>query len=226
MNTIKGSLYVLFQSYKKQILTFWCILFSIVLLSLFLDTFFDLYIYNFYIMISIPVYIFSSIMAAKLLNKTLSYFLRLGLCRLQFMFNVGLFFICWSLVSAFIIGCTQKILTNVSNIFIIHPILLFNNSPSFLQTMTLDTVLLLFSLTSGLLLNIVFYRLGTLGGYSFIGLLVLIPIVTIIFRWYTPLFDLLSNISSFALLSGLLVFSMLLYSIITMAIRNTSVNPA
>jgi len=226
MNTVKGSLYVLFQSYKKQIITFWCILFSIALLSFFLDTFFDLYIYNFYIMISIPVYIFSSIMAAKLLNKTLSYFLRLGLSRLQFMFNVGLFFICWSLVCAFIIGCTQKILTNVSNIFIIHPILLFNNSPSFLQTMALDTVLLLFFLTSGLLLNIVFYRLGTLGGYSFIGLLVLIPIVTIIFRWYTPLFDLLSNISSFALLSGLLVFSMLLYSIITMAIRNTSVNPA
>ncbi|MEQ6355029.1 hypothetical protein ABNX05_10415 [Lysinibacillus sp. M3] len=226
MNTVKGSLYVLFQSYKKQIITFWCILFSIVLLSFFLDTFFDLYIYNFYIMISIPVYIFSSIMAAKLLNKTLSYFLRLGLSRLQFMFNVGLFFICWSLVGAFIIGCTQKILTNVSNIFIIHPILLFNNSPSFLQTMALDTVLLLFFLTSGLLLNIVFYRLGTLGGYSFIGLLVLIPIVTIIFRWYTPLFDLLSNISSFALLSGLLVFSILLYSILTMAIRNTSVNPA
>ncbi|KOS62774.1 hypothetical protein FJQ98_06780 [Lysinibacillus agricola] len=226
MNTVKGSLYVLFQSYKKQIITFWCILFSIVLFSLFIDTFFELHIYSFSIMISIPVYIFSSVMAAKLLNKTLSYFLRLGLCRLQFMFNVGLFFICWSLVGAFIIGCTQKIITFVSNIFIIHPILLFNNSPSFLQTMAFDTVLLLFFLTAGLLLNVVFYRLGTIGGYSFIGLLALISIVTIIFKWYSSLFDLLSNTSTFTLVSSLLVFSILLYSILTMAIRNASVNPA
>ncbi|UPW84294.1 hypothetical protein [Lysinibacillus sp. Ag94] len=226
MNTVKGSLYVLFQSYKKQIITFWCILYSIILFSLFIDTFFELHTYSFSIMISIPVYIFSGVMSAKLLNKTLSYFLRLGLCRLQFMLNVGIFLICWSLVGAFIIGCTQKIITSVSNIFIIHPILLFNNSPSFFQTMALDTVLLLFFLTAGLLLNVVFYRLGFIGGYSFVGLLGLITIFTIIFKWYSSLFDLLSNISTFTLLSILLVLSVLLYSIITMAIRNASVNPA
>jgi len=225
MNIIKGSFYVLFQSYKKQIMIFWSILFSIILFTLFLDNFFGQNI-SIAISVSIPVYIFYGIMAAKLLNKTLPYFLKLGLSRLQYMFNVGLFFICWSLVGAFINACAYKIITNVTNIFIIHPILLINTSPSFLQLMILDIVLLLFFLTSGLLLNVVFYRLGTLGGFSFIGLLVLIPIVTIIFKWYSPLFDLLSNISTFMLLSGLLVFSLFLYSIITMAIRNASVNPA
>lgn len=40
MNTVKGSFYVLFQSYKKKNIIFWSILFSIVLLSFFLDTFF------------------------------------------------------------------------------------------------------------------------------------------------------------------------------------------
>ncbi|MCL1698079.1 hypothetical protein [Lysinibacillus sp. BPa_S21] len=226
MNTVKGSLYVLFQSYKKQIITFWCILFSIVLFSLFIDTFFELHVYSFSIMISIPVYIFSCVMTAKLLNKTLSYFLRLGLSRLQFMLNVGLFFICWSLIGSFMIGCIQKIITSVSEIFIIHPILLLNHSPSFFQTMALDSILLIFFLTAGLLLNVVFYRLGTIGGYSFVGLLGLTTIVTIIFKWYSSLFDFLSNISGFALLSGLLVISTLLYSIITMAMRNASVNPA
>ncbi|MFF2176832.1 hypothetical protein ACFVT8_10285 [Lysinibacillus sp. NPDC058147] len=225
MNTIQGSFYVLIQSYKKRIITFWCILFSIILFTVFLDNFFG---QNMFIAlsVSIPVYIFYGNMAAKLLNKTLPYFLKLGLSRLQYMFNVGLFFICWSLVGAFIIASAHKIMTYISNIFIIHPILLINNSPSFLQMMTLDTVILLFFLTAGLLLNVVFYRLGTIGGYSFIGLLGLIPIVTIIFKWYSSLFDLLSNISTFTLLSSLFVFSVLLYSIITMAIRNASVNPA
>ncbi|MEX3744352.1 hypothetical protein [Lysinibacillus xylanilyticus] len=225
MNTVKGSFYVLFQSYKKQIMTFWCILFSIVLFSLFLDNFFGEKTFI-AISVSIPVYIFYGIMAAKLLNKTLPYFLKLGLSRLQYMFNVGLFFISWSLIGAFIIACTQKIIPYGSNLFIIHPILLIDNSPSFLQTMALDTVLLLFFLTSGLLLNVVFYRLGILGGYSFIGLLCLIPILTIIFKWYSSLIDLLSNLSTFTLLSSLLIFSAFLYSIITMAIRNVSVNPA
>lgn len=226
MNTVKGSLYVLFQSYKKRFIIFWCIQLSIVLSSLFIVTFFERHIHSFFIMISAPVYIFYCIMAAKLLNKTLSYFLRLGLCRLQFMLNVGLFFICWSLIGAFIIGCIQKTITSVSGIFIIHPILLLNHSPSFFQTMALDSILLIFFLTAGLLLNVVFYRLGTIGGYSFVGLLGLTTIVTIIFKWYSSLFDFLSNISGFALLSGLLVISTLLYSIITMAMRNASVNPA
>ncbi|MET4559054.1 hypothetical protein ABIA69_000197 [Lysinibacillus parviboronicapiens] len=44
MNTVKGSFYVLFQSYKKKNIIFWSILFSIVLLSFFLDTFFGKYI--------------------------------------------------------------------------------------------------------------------------------------------------------------------------------------
>ncbi|MFB7155444.1 hypothetical protein [Lysinibacillus sp. NPDC056232] len=171
-------------------------------------------------------------MATKLLNITLPYFLKLGLSRMQYTFNIGIFFILWSLTGAFIITCTHKIaayfsnLLNVKDIYTLHPIFLFDHSPSFLQMMALDTALLLFLLISGLLLNVVFYRLGTIGGYSFIGLLGLIPIVTIIFKWYSPLFDLLSNISSITLLSGLLVFSALLYSIITMAIRNASVNAA
>lgn len=40
MNTVKGSFYILFQSYKKKNIIFWSILFSIVLLTFFIDTFF------------------------------------------------------------------------------------------------------------------------------------------------------------------------------------------
>ncbi|WP_155590357.1 hypothetical protein [Lysinibacillus cavernae] len=230
MNTIKGSFYILFQSYKKQNIIFWSILFSIVLLSFFLDTFFGQYI-SFAITISIPVYIFYSLMAAKLLNRTLPYFLKLGVSRQQYLLNVGLFFISASLVGALIIASAHKIivyisnLLNVKDIIIIHPILFFNNAHSFLQTVAMDTVLLLFCLSSGLLLNVVFYRLGILGGYSFIGLLVLIPIIMVIFQWYSPLFNLFANSSIFAILGCILVFSVLLYLVITAFLRKISVSP-
>lgn len=232
MNSVKGSFYVLFQSYKKRNIIFWCNLFIIIGFTFFINAFFKLEDYYFGFSISFPVYFFYIMMATKLLNRTLPYFLKLGLSRMQYIFNVGLFFICWSLLGAFIIACTHKIATyishlfNVKDIYTIHPILLFDHSPTFFKMMELDIVLLLFFLTSGLLLNVAFYRLGTVGGYSFLGLLGLIPIVTITFRLYSSLFELLSNISTFTLLSCLLIFSVFLYSIITMAIRNASVNPA
>ncbi|QDQ01860.1 hypothetical protein FOH38_15960 [Lysinibacillus fusiformis] len=230
MNTVKGSFYVLFQSYKKKNIIFWSILFSIVLLSFFLDTFFGKYI-SFVITISIPVYIFYSTMGAKILNRTMPYFLKLGLSRWQYLYNVGLFFIVWSIVGALIITCTHTMITYFSDLLhikdtiIIHPIQFFENAQSFLLTITLDTVLLLFFLLSGLLLNVVFYRLGTLGGYSFIGLLALIPIVMVIFEWYLPLYNLLSEASVYVLLSSLLGISILLYTVITSAMYKASANP-
>lgn len=230
MNVLKGSLYVFFQSYKKQNIIFWIILFSIVFLSFFLDSFFGKYI-SFAITISIPVYIFYSIMSSKILNRTMPYFLKLGLSRIQYVFHIGLFFLTWSIVGAVIIACTHKIIALFSNLLdvkdfiIIHPILLFDTAQPFMLTVAFDFVFLLFSLISGLLLNVVFYRFGTIGGYSFIGALALIPIFFIIFQWYTPLFEMLSKASIIAILSGLLLVIILLYSVITSALRKASAIP-
>ena len=231
MNVLKGSLYVFFQSYKKQNIIFWIILFSIVFLSFFLDSFFGKYI-SFAITISIPVYIFYSTRASKILNRTMPYFLKLGLSRMQYVSHMGLFFLTWSIVGAFIIACTHEIiaffskLLDVKDIIIIHPILLFNNTHPFFLTFALDFTLLLFCLISGLLLNVVFYRFGTIGGYSFIGALALIPIIMVIFQWYTPLFEILSKASFTAILSGLLLLVIFLYTVITSALRKASAIPA
>ena len=170
-------------------------------------------------------------MATKLLNRTLPYFLKLGLSRQQYMINVGLFYISWSLVGVLIIASAKKIntyvstLLNIKNIIIIHPILIFDNTYSFLQTAALDTVLLLFCLCSGLLLNVTFYRLGILGGYSLIGLLALVPILMVIFEWYTPLFEIIANSSKMAIIGSIFIFSILLYLVISTSMRKVSVNP-
>lgn len=230
MNVLKGSLYVFFQSYKKKNIIFWSILFSIIFLSYFIDSFFGEYI-SFTMTISIPVYIYYGIMASKILNRTMPYFLKLGLSRIQYVLHIGLFFLALSIAGAFIIACTHEIITFYSkifdiNIFIIHPILLFDTTQPFFLTFALDFVLLLFCLISGLLLNVVFYRFGTIGGYSFTGALALIPIVMVTFQWYTPLFEMLSKASFVAILSGLLLMIILLYTVITGALRNASAIPA
>jgi len=231
MKIVYGSLYVLFQSYKKSNIIFWCIVFSIVILSFFIDTFFGQYV-SFAMTISIPVYIFYSVKGAKFLNNTLPYFLKLGLSRMQYVWNIGLFFIIWSLAGAFIIACTHKIIALLSNLFdyknmiIIHPLLFFSNSDSFFLTMTMDTVILLLCLISSLLLNVVFYRFGTLGGYSFIGILALIPIMMVIFEWYPPLFELLSKVSALTVIATLLAVIAFIFIVISRALRNASAIPS
>ena len=117
-------------------------------------------------------------------------------------------------------------LLDVKEIFIIHPILLIDTAHPFMLTLALDFVLLLFCLISGLLLNVVFYRLGTIGGFSFIGILALIPIMIVIFEWYIPLWEVLSEASIIAILGGLLIIIALIYSVIIGALRKASAIPA
>lgn len=231
MNVLKGTFYILFLSYKKQNLTFWIILTTIVAVSFILNSIFNNYVY-FFLTISIPVYIFYSIVASKFLYKTMPYFLKLGMNRMQYILIIGLFFVLWSIFGAFLIGCFHEGILLVSNqletqnIQLIHPILLFTTNPSFWQTFVLDIVLLLNGLMLGLLLNTIFYRLGTVGGYSFIGTLVLVPIVVTIFDWYESLLNTFHQITFMVAVVSFIVIGVMLYVIIIGGLRKVSTNPA
>ncbi|MEO4053930.1 hypothetical protein [Solibacillus sp. CAU 1738] len=230
MNTLKGSLYIFFQSYKKQNIVFWIILLSIVLFLIFIDATFGENV-KLFLSVSIPVYIFFSIMSSKLLNKTMPYFLKLGLSRNQYALHVGLFFIAWSFIGALFIACIHKgiLFSNtftLHDIIIFHPVYFFDPSLPFFLTFAFDFAILLFSLASGLLINVVFYRLGTVGGYTFIGGLIFIPILAVIFNWYQPLFDLLNNVTFIVLCTSLFFISLLLYGIIAVVLQKASAIPA
>lgn len=230
MNTFKGSLYIFFQSYKKQNIVFWIILLSIILFSFLIDATFGDNV-QLFLTISIPVYIFFSILGSKVLNKTMPYFLKLGLSRNQYATHVGLFFVALSLVGAFLIACIQKGIFYLSDtltlhdLIIFHPVYFFDKTQPFLLTFAIDFAILLFSLTSGLLINVFFYRLGIIGGYSFIGILILVPIVGITLNWYEPLFTFLSDITFITMCGSILFITILLYTTITASLRNASAIP-
>lgn len=230
MNTFKGSLYIFFQSYKKQNLIFWIILLSIVLFSIFIDSTFGENV-KLFLTVSIPVYIFFSIMSSKLLNKTMPYFLKLGLSRNQYALHVGLFFIAWSFIGALFIACIHKGILffntfTLHDLIIFHPVYFIEPSLPFFSTLAFDFALLLFSLATGLFINVIFYRLGVIGGYSLIGLLTLIPIVTITFKWYEQLFQFLSDVTFISLCSSILFISIIVYATVTASLRNASAIPA
>ncbi|MEK4229037.1 hypothetical protein [Solibacillus sp. FSL H8-0538] len=231
MNIVKGSFYVLFLSYKKQNIIFWSIITSIVLLSFFLNHAFSENI-HFLLSISIPVYIFYSIMASKLINKTMPYFLKLGVNRVQYIAIIGLFFVTWSIVGALIIGLFHEGITllssslNIKNAILIHPILLFNVEHPFMQTFLLDAVLLINALMFGLFINMMFYRFGTIGGYSYIGCLVFVPIATVIFDLYESLLTVFNDLTFISFITFLILISIIFYVLIASSLRKVPAIPA
>ncbi|HWL24585.1 MAG TPA: hypothetical protein VNR38_12695 [Ureibacillus sp.] len=227
MNLVKGSFYVFFQTYKKQNVIFWSVLLAIVLFSFFVvltlvqDTFFM-------IILSVPIYIFFVTMGSKWLTSTFSYFMKFGLTRLQYVGVTGLFFLCWSLVTAlFSTGLHQGIfflnrVLELEQFMIFHPLYFINPTIAFHFMFLFDFVLLFLCLLCGLLLNYIFFKFGLVGGYSFIGLMVFIPILAIALKWYIPLFDVVGEITIVSFCGVIALVSIVLYTFIAFCLRKLS----
>ena len=231
MNVVKGSFYVFYQSYKKQNIIFWTILLSIVLFSFFLlltlvkDTFMAL-------VVSIPVYVFFVVMGSKWLTSTFSYFIRFGMSRLQYVGMTGLFFIAWSLVTALISAILHQGIfffkgeLAIEEFMIFHPAYFFDSTLAFSTVFLFDFVILLFCLTSGLLMNYLFFRFGLVGGYSFIGIMAFIPLLAIALKWYEPVFRFVGDQSFWSICGVIALISIALYGVIAFSIKKLSAIPA
>ncbi|MGN1402007.1 MAG: hypothetical protein ACI4XL_10935 [Bacillus sp. (in: firmicutes)] len=221
MNTLRGSFYVLFLSYRKQAYIFWTILFAIWAASFGLVAFFSQSVQVYFILtVSGPVYVFYGIMASKLLDRTFRYFLNLGVSRLQYLLHIGLFFIAWSIIGAFMIGCLQQVTfylveqMGIEGLRLLHPVLLYDLEQPFLLTFVLDVCLLLSSLVFGLFTNMLFYRYGVAGGYSFMGFLIFLPIVIIILDWHPSILEMVLDMTFVVMIVSICLFSIFIYSAI------------
>lgn len=231
MNLIKGSFYVFYQSYKRQNLIFWTILLAIVLFSFFIVlTLVDGF--TVYLMVSIPVYVFFTIMGSKWLTNTFSYFIRFGVSRIQYAGTTGLFFIAWSLVTAIITATLHQGIffinkaLEIDYFMIFHPMLFIDSTLPFHLVFLFDFVILFFFLVSGLLLNYVFFQFGMVGGYTFIGVAAFIPLLGVTLKWYEPVFRFIGDQSFWSLCSVIGLIGVLVYAVVTISLKKMSAIPA
>lgn len=230
MSVVKGSFYVFYQSYKKQNLIFWTILFAIVVFTFFLL----LTLVNgveIYFMVSIPVYVFFAIMGSKWLTSTFSYFIRFGMSRMQYVGMTGLIFIVWTMVTAIASASLHQViflardLMGIDYFMIFHPMYFMDSTLAFHSVFLFDFVILLFFLVSGLLLNLIFFRFGLVGGYTFIGVVAFIPLLTIALKWYETVYRLISNLSFWSLCGIVALVCIVLYGVITVNLKKLSAIP-
>lgn len=230
MNIYKGSFFVFFQSYKKQMITFWTIL-LLIIASSFAITYFVKQEIQLFISISVPVYVFFVIIGSKFLTNTFNYLLRLGMSRGHYIKITGAIFIIVSLFSGLFLAIIHELFALLKKNFIsnellvIHPSYFFDNSLSFSSIFISDFVILLLCLVSGLITNYAFYRFGTVGGYSLIGLSAFFVIIAMPLEWYSGVYEIVVNLSFFLVCLGIAIISILLFSLMAFVLRELPAVP-
>jgi len=190
---IKGVLYFLFANVRYPLGVFWTILFSIYLISILFSVISGNE--NVLFQASIPIYIFCLVLGMWTVKNTIPYLLNMSVTMKLIFISVGIYFL--------LLAIFQAVLANTLTIFISligmkamsgevslidgdqEFTFYFTHLSQFLQNDTLmsqimiDTIICFVALSSMFLVGLIFYRFGLVGGFSFLGALFIIYILSI-----------------------------------------------
>ncbi|URN95224.1 MAG: hypothetical protein NAG76_02895 [Candidatus Pristimantibacillus lignocellulolyticus] len=217
MNQWKGSLYLMALSYKREFLIFWLINSSFLLNIAICYMFPDITLITVGI---IGAYIFTLILSTKLLNKTLSISLRYGLNRKRFLGSTAIFIVIWSFSHAIMMFLMNTILLwsadifGLSNMIVPQLSMLFSDNVSLFINLLIDACVISLLSVIGILVNILFYRFGLIGGYGFVGLVAIILFIGVPFQWYIPLAEAVMSLNLAQFIGLLILLAGLVYGLI------------
>ncbi|WP_175074249.1 hypothetical protein [Terribacillus sp. AE2B 122] len=226
MKQIQALLYF-FVVDSRRTVTIFCsiLLFSITILSILAFAVAD----KMYITITVPAYIFMIIFGFKTIQESLPFAIKRGITRKSYHTAVGIYILLISSVMVIFLVAVQLVFNaviqaaNITNIQILRPIGASTELKSILYSLPLDFAFLLSFFAAGLLLGIVVYKFGFLGG-AILGGIVLIG-VTITLASRERLIDLLSWMQDLAVLPafGLIcAIAIITYIISWLFIRTSS----
>ncbi|MFP7478199.1 hypothetical protein [Terribacillus saccharophilus] len=201
MKQIQALLYF-FAVDSRRTVTIFC---SILLLSITILSVLAVSVVDFmYITITLPAYIFMVIFGFRTIQESLPFAIKRGITRKSYHTAVGVFILLISLVMITFLLALQLLFhavyqaANITNIQILRPISASTEMKSILYSLPLDFAFLLSFFAVGLLLGIVIYKFGFLGG-AILGGIVLIGI-TITLASRERLVDLFTWMQDLALL--------------------------
>lgn len=229
MKQIQALLYF-FAVDSKRTLTIFC---SILLLCITALTVLGVTVADImYIAISAPAYIFMIIFGFRTIQESLPFAIKRGITRRSYHTAVGIFILLINLVMlAFLAGVHLVLnavfqVANVTNIHIIRPIGESTELKSIFYSLPLDYALLLSFFAAGLLLGIIAYKFGFLGGAVLGGIALIF--ITVSLTIQERLTDVITWILDLAVLPAFgLVFAVALvcYVISWIFIRTSNFQP-
>ncbi|WP_112179941.1 MULTISPECIES: hypothetical protein [Paraliobacillus] len=177
---LKAMLYFFITDMRYSYSIFWSVLGSIILLSLVVT-----YLLNnfeetvMYLAISIAVYVYAAILGFITVKESLSFSIKMGGTRKNYFASIGLYFIGFSIVTAFIestlhlVTVTSTKLFSISEFNLIHPAALLGEDGSFIYRFAIDAIIIFLCVTLFFLIGLIFYKYNLVVGLSLIGLIIL-----------------------------------------------------
>lgn len=225
LQDMKGILYYLAVNIRYPFSIFWSILLAIFILSLILSSVADRSTVLF--QASIPIYIFCLVIGMWTVKNTIPFLLKMSLTRKLIYISIGLYFLIIAIVQSLLANTLIKIIDALGKTAIIGEVSIYNGSEefsfqfnhlsqflqndTFLSQVTIDTVLSFTALSVMFFIGLFFYRFGLLGGFSLLGGLFLLYILSIAQGSFIELVTYIFENYSITLYFQLLGISVLIY---------------
>lgn len=188
---LQGILYYLITDIRYSLTIFWSILGGFLLLTLILHFIIGVENASFAFNLSAPIYIFAGVASYITVKGVLPYLIKFGANRMNLFIGVAVFFIALAIfnslvanilysISTTILGSNYEAMFSVSDgettVYLHHLADVLENSGWFTRIL-IDSSISFFLLTVFFISGLIFYRYGLIGGFSFVGVI----LVTFVF---------------------------------------------
>ncbi|WP_163971021.1 hypothetical protein [Oceanobacillus halotolerans] len=190
---IKGLLYFYTADIRHSLTVFWTILLAILVVSLtfvyFLERLGDGF---FTFSLTGPMYVYCAILGFITVKEAIPFSIKIGATRKNIFISLGIFFFLLSFSMATVGSLLQEAIKGLNQLLNVD-IFTFLHISHFLSDVwysriLIDTSIMFFLLTFMLVVGLIFYRYGLLGGGTFLGILLVIFLVGITQDWFVNFF--------------------------------------
>ncbi|RLL40354.1 hypothetical protein D8M04_19130 [Oceanobacillus piezotolerans] len=176
---IKGLLYYYWADQRHNLMIFWSILLSILVVSVFLsDLLLSEEVGSVYFGFPFATYFYAGIFGFLSVKEKILYSLKIGATRKNIFISLGIFFFLLSLTKAVFSSMVQQITiiymeaVNHTTFNFLHFAALLEDT--FINRIVLDTAIMFLLMTISLIIGLSFNRFGLLGAGSFIGVIAIV----------------------------------------------------
>ena len=233
---IKGVLYFLSVNVRYPLGVFWTILFSIYLISILFSVISNSE--NVLFQASIPIYIFCLVLGMWTVKNTIPYLLNMSVTRKLIFISVGIYFLLLAIFQAVLANILTVIISllgmkamsgEISLIdgdkeftFYFTHLSQFLENDSLMNQIMIDSIICFVALSSMFFVGLIFYRFGLVGGFSFLGALFIVYILSIARGSFIDLMTYFIDNYSMALYFQLFGLGFLLYLLSFIVLRRVT----
>lgn len=240
LTDIKGTLYYLIANVRYPFIVFWSILLSIFFIAIVLSTIGGSTHVLF--QASIPIYIFCLVLGMVTVKNTIPYLLKMSVTRKLIYLSVGIFFLLIAFIQAVLANLLTRLIDLIGKTAVSGEITMFQGdtqfafefthlsqfltNDSFAIQVTVDTIIAFAALSSMFFIGLIFYRFGLIGGFSFIGVIFIIYIASIVQGSFIDLVNYVLNNYSMTLYFQLFGISVVVYLLSYVVLRRLTITSA